>query len=106
MTTTQFQETEVRAIIEFQDSNGNKEIREKRFAKCDDAWLWQRQQSKMEKSRRADKDKKYTLWAAYVGCTITGKTFGGILMGKDKVYGELSLEEMKYRESQRLHSVR
>ena len=51
------------------------------FNTCEEAWLDERETRRKFENKRAKADRKYVAISYYVGCTINGNTYGGILHG-------------------------
>lgn len=99
-----FLDTEVLAVIIW--NNGERE--EKRFAQAEEAWMFLAARKKQEANRRNKAERRYPIFAASAGCTLSGQTFSNIekeigntgtamydiLEGEKKRHAALNLGEM------------
>lgn len=90
--------TATRQEIRVQIVFWNGERIEQRFATCEEAWSFQRETSKKAANRRKKSDRVETQYAFYVGCTVTGKTYGGWLVGGNHSNAKQDLEHEMNRE--------
>ena len=70
-------QNEILLQMRFQD--GTERVRF--FNTCEEAWMDERETRRKFENKRAKADRKYVSISFYVGCTSTGKTYGGILHG-------------------------
>jgi len=69
-----FLNTEVLAVIIW--NNGERE--EKRFAQSEDAWMFLASRKRQEANRRNKAERRWPIFAASAGCTLSGQTFSNI----------------------------
>tara|TARA_R110000764_G_scaffold1169_3_gene4555 strand:- start:3027 stop:3416 length:390 start_codon:yes stop_codon:yes gene_type:complete len=84
---------ELAMLIEWED--GKTDLRY--FDTCCDAWHWARVKIHKNAKRRAIADRRLALRSYYAGCTVTGKTYGGIFTGRFADGDDYPLRELKSR---------
>lgn len=79
----------------------------KEFDCCEEAWAWEREIKNYHLKRRAKKDRKYIEISTYVGCTVYGQAYGGILtqgyLTKESAEWTLKTEKEMWHSYHRRH---
>jgi hypothetical protein len=76
----------------------NGDLLERRFDFVEHAWRWEEKTRNAYANRRAKADRLEVKLSLYAGCTVTGKSYGGILHGTDPFGTELT-SRLRYEEA-------